>query len=255
MNAKSDVESPQFPTWLPAGAIAFYRDHARKEKRHALQHDTVEMLFRLCTFESMRPLWGKLNAHDADEGKVIKHGDLFSHVAARGYCGPIGEQTLTPKRREKWLKEIVETSTKLANLIRGSEFDRYLWDRRQAEQMNYLINGAVLLAQAKIELPGAVKVMIDNLSEHDRFSVVLAEFASRIPTLALPPIERPNAPEARRTYFVRELTGYFLEFFGKPHRRLVAIATAAAFNDDAITERQVTRLAPVPDTKKRKSRI
>ena len=94
---------------------------------------------------------------------------------------------------------------------------------------------------------------IDNLSEFDRFSNALTEFARRVPKLALPPVARPNAPDARRAYFIRELTGYFMEYFGRPHRALVTIATAAAFNDEKITERQVTRVAPVPDAKKRKA--
>jgi hypothetical protein len=44
---------------------------------------------------------------------------------------------------------------------------------------------------------------------------------------------------------VRELTQFFCGWYGGPHRDLVVITTAAAFNNPSSTKRQVQRLAPV----------
>ena len=254
MNAKSNNELPRFPKWLPASAIACYQQHLlSKDKRVALKYDSVGMLLRLCTSDDMKSLWLKLGGRDAIEGEIVRHGFLFLQVAVRGYFGPVGEQKLTPKQHEKWLKQIVETSTKLATLIRGAEFDRCMEERGQETYVRWLMAAKPSSRLQNIGPPDVVEVKMNNLSELVRFSNELTEFARRVPKLVPPPIARPNGPDARRAYFIRELTGYFVEYFGKPHRNLVTIATAAAFKDATITERQVTRVAPVPAAKKWKT--
>lgn len=58
-------------------------------------------------------------------------------------------------------------------------------------------------------------------------------------------IKMPNHPNAKRLYFIRTLTGYFLQHYGRPLRKECLMLTSVYFECDDIEESDLSRLAPV----------
>lgn len=57
-------------------------------------------------------------------------------------------------------------------------------------------------------------------------------------------LDKPNHPNAKRSYFIKQLTQLLRKQTGQPHREIVTITTATVFDNPSITERQIIRIAP-----------
>lgn len=280
---------PNFPNWLPPGAIGMYEVALSKyetlknnkptesecdmknfgeayiserrenwEVRLDQSRKNVEMLLRLCTDQNMKPVWMKI------EG--VKNGQTSLYFIAsvlRGFLGPLGDEKLTPGDANDRRNAIITTANKLAKLLSSSIYDTYLFDRKfdlLNQYIFYSIQFEKLLGLVPPEqYPRLSKqynelgLQIHNLQTRERLSDLLTEFAQRVPKMEVPTMPRPNGPEARRAYFTRHVTKYFQEYFGQPRRSWVTIVTQVALEDESIVERTTARLARAPDTKKKKT--
>lgn len=57
-------------------------------------------------------------------------------------------------------------------------------------------------------------------------------------------LDKPSHPNAKRSYFVRNLTRELRDFTGQPLRDIVTVTTATVFDTPSLTERQIIRIAP-----------
>jgi hypothetical protein len=248
--SKSKMGEIEFPAWLPAGARRAY-DEAKEDEEFT--EEVAKMFGRLCAAEGMKTIWAKLEAK-AHRGTT--HGELFAATAIRALYGPRGDEARTPKQVEKRNAAISKAASKLATLLRGSMFDDFLWDRKLMARAEYAVARSWAMPvwkNANLTDSIALHLATDGLLTRDSISDVLEEMA---PLLSQPEnasaMLRPKAQSAPRVYFIRQLTQYCEEHFSGPRRSWVSAATEAAFNIDRSVSREVTRIAPSADTKKKK---
>jgi len=216
---RAKANSAGFPKWAPADVIAF-TDEYRANLPHYADDDPrrecPDMLYRLLTYEGMQGVWSALRL-----SKKQMPALAFAGSAGFAFCGPRGEASLTPRKHRAYLEKVQKLSAELAKLLHGTDLDRMLVSRLDLYRSDV----------------GHLTWM--------RFSEILNSVASGARYHATASAgKRTHGEDARRAYFVRHLTGFFREFLGGPRRELVAIATAAAFDDPSFTARQVIRLAP-----------
>ncbi len=219
---------PEFPKWAPADAILFMNDErAELERRRAElelrgdvgsdpRRDCPSLLHRLLTHEDMRNVWNALRLSKKKFPETV-----FAATAASAFCGPLDEARLTPAQHRKFVGEVQKLAWKLSKVLRGTELDYRL------------------IVHLDLYHP--------EVGRHiwGRFSHILNEVGYSAIELAKESAgKRTHGEDARRAYFVPELTRFFREYLGGPRRELVAIATRAAFNDPSFGTRQVIRLSP-----------
>ena len=208
-----------FPKWAPTKAIDLlneYTDSVKRYKKDDPRQACPPMLSRLLSDPEMMRVW--IGLEKSPKPFAI---ELFVATVCVGYQGPRGEASLSPAQHQRWREKVVKKARELADLLRGQDLDFIL----------------------------ALKM---DLSSHhsgeafySRFSDLLDDvspFSELAPASAA---KRTHGADARRAFFVRSITRFFLQYFGKPHRAHVARATAAAFEDPGFDERQVKRLAPM----------
>jgi hypothetical protein len=239
-----------FPSWLPQAARDTYGELCRNARGRG-EHEAkiVGMLNRLFTSDEMRVIWTQLPTGDLYISKIF----TFTDAVIDAYIGPWGTSTLTPSERQKKQTDISRTAKRLANLLRDTEYDWYLRYRKQPAYAKWVFESGHFGGGGKKSLSTNERIIILDLITNDCMSELLTEFANHFPDISNPPMQKPNDPQAARAYFVRELTNYFLQEFGGPRREWVATTTSVVLNDEKISVRQVTRLAPNPDGKLAKS--
>jgi len=213
------ANSVKFPKWAPAVVIRAMNDYRDQLKHYGAddpRRDCPDMLRRLLEYEGMQAVWDALQL-----SKKPLPAAIFAAAAAHGFCGPRGEEQRTPAQHRAWLDDVQKLSARLSKMLRGTDLDRELishLDLRRGD-VGHALWG--------------------------RFSEILDSVSSGASYLAAPSAgKRTHGEDARRAYFVRHLTAFFREYIGGPRRELVAIATAAAFDDPSFGARQVKRLAP-----------
>ena len=214
------AKKSEFPAWAPIEAIEYLIEH-RELAKHYDKRDPrracPDMLHRLLTHDDMRRVWERLRLSPKRYAVLI-----FAAAAGSGFCGPRGEARLTPKQHKEHFAKVRQLSAELSEILRGTDLDYQLVVRSD------LINNDV----GRLYWSRFSEILdnVDSVARH--FATASAG-------------KRTHGEHARRAYFVRYLTGFFREYLGGPRRELVAIATAAAFdNPRSFTARQVIRLAP-----------
>lgn len=208
-----------FPKWAPADVIEHMNEYRSNLKHYAdndPRRDCPDMLHRLLTYEGMQRVWDALRL-----SKKMFPAVVFAGSAGFAFCGPRGEARLTPAEHRAFLENVQKQSAKLSKLLRGTELDLQLISRLQ---LNHRDVGRFYFCR--------FSEILDSVASGARYHAAASAG------------KRTHGEYARRAYFVRHLTGFFREYLGGPRRALVAIATAAAFDDPDFTERQVIRLAP-----------
>lgn len=219
MNGKIKANDDGFPKWAPADVIAFTANYRANLPHYAAddpRRECPDMLHRLLTYEGMQDVWSALRLSKKPMPETV-----FAGVAGRGFCGPQGEAGLTPAQHRVFLAEVSKQSAELAALLRGTDLDRMLVSRLDLYRSD--VGHAVWMRFSEI---------LDSVASGARYHATASAG------------KRTHGKDARRAYFVRYLTAFFREYLDGPRRALVAIATAAAFDDPSFTERQVIRLAP-----------
>ena len=235
---------------------------------------------RLFASLNMKPVWEGVRSKNMTE-TVYKLPNGFAMAAIAAYS-PSPFTEMTPNVLKKWRQDVQGASERLVQLLAVSPlehfFDNKLFKLCQAhkaeigtaaskEFFSVLCDTSdfselrerfspeqLTVAWSEFDRNNAEAIRVEKyFSSIGKFSDLLQELSRDIQTMEITPTFRPNGAEARRTHFVRCLTNYFINKYGTPKREWVAITTAAAFDDEAITARQVARLAPVPDTKKKKT--
>ncbi len=230
---KLPLKKIAFPSWAPDDVIARWREE-KKEADAGYKHNWVavgnpklvaeyrerafqipDLLYRLVTDDDMRRVWERITRAGNISGD-IPHTTIFAASVIHAWMGPMGgrEQLWSAGARAKWQQDVAVLAERLAVKLQGTGADDFL-NRTFLHDL------------------GARYDMSDLLRS-------LARHARDVLKSGVPAGHR-HSP---RAYFVRHLTQYFREYFGGPNRTLVAKTAAVAFNDDAITERQVRRIAP-----------
>lgn len=251
-----------------AWSVAFYRnlqdkgdlspdynpeDIARMDRESAI--DFSGMLRRLATDERMEWVWVRM----AKLAKTIKKGsgapidEIFARQAELGYFGPTGRiGKMTKVEYRKWVSDVEEASLHLARLVKDTGLDEYLLRDFKRAETTVLVRSALadgILGKdchcskwSKFFEPPSLSSLLNRLSGEVEKAEQRGMFG--IPR-ELPRIASPRADHARRQFFIQTLTGFCQRELGSPQRRIVAIVTSVAFEQE-ITERQVIRLAPAP---------
>ena len=216
------VSRKGFPKWAPTEVILVMNEQKidlgrQRDVDNDPRRGCPDMLRRLLTYEGMQDVWIALSLSKKKFPDMV-----FAAVAVNGFCGPLDEARLTPTQHQKYVAKVQKLARELSRLLRGTHLDFNLM-----AHLDLLNHGEV--------------------GRHIwwRFSQLLDNVAAGAPYLAKESAgKRISGEDARRAYFVRQLTKFFREYLGGPRRALVAIATAAAFDDPSFGVRQVTRLAP-----------
>jgi len=254
------LKEAKFPVWAPEPIIAEWQEKIQEayswlEQFPELEPDThdADIYHRLLSYEDMKYVWEKLPKYKISP-------ELFSSMVGLSSIYPKGTPTsMAPKEYEQWLKDVRETSLKLAQLIQLSGFDQLL----QTEY--YHKRNSLWLRHAVVEAFKCVDDEQDNTSskdaEYERWPDLTPKllssylitivnmkseneaelFSSHSESVRL---DKPNHPNAGRSYFIKQLTHLLREKTGKPLRKIVTITTAAVFDNPGITERQIIRIAP-----------
>jgi len=213
------TNNASLPKWAPADVISHMNNYRSKLKHYAAndpRRDCPDMLCRLLTYPDMQSVWDALRL-----SKKMWPALVFAGAAGFAFCGPRGEARLTPGQHQAYLGKVQKLSADLCKMLRGTELDRMLIERLDLYRDD--VGHACWMRFSEI---------LDSVASGARFYAAASAG------------KRTHGEDARRAYFVRHLTGFFREYLGGPRRELVAIATAAAFDDPSFTARQVIRLAP-----------
>lgn len=253
----------KFPDWAPKTVIAEWEKKLAEaeyweNKSPTLPPDTeeVDLLFRLLTYPEMKNVWEKLQRH------TIKP-ELFSSMVqlASAYLD-IKPHNLTPREHKKWLADVKSAAQKLADLVEFSEYDRIFQERYYVKRQKYMLSCIIAhssdiwrlefdeeqWSQTQPSYESWPDLLPSLLSQALR-EITILESDSDIGTLGVKRDERvkldkPNHPNAKRSYFIRKLTQLLRKETGKPLREIVTITASIVFDDPTLTERQIMRIAP-----------
>ncbi len=253
-----------FPSWAPKKVIMEWEEKLSDaeywhERFPQLEPDTSEAdaIYRLLTYEDMKTVWQKLPKYN------VKPSLFSSMVQLSSLYIQWKPHNLTPKEYKEWLVDVKETALKLKGLVELSDYDSFLSQKYLVKRNKHMMSSMVRNA-AKLIRPGIdVEDHLNSEPEYKRWpdlnpgllSRNLAELAAlksdqEIGILSVKGktssvhLDKPNHPNAKRSYFIKKLTQLLRESTGKPLREIVTITTATYFDDPSITERQVVRTAP-----------
>lgn len=206
-------------------------------------------------FEDMWVLGWHLNVTESKDPRheflnnfteMVEAGDeggyfFFEEMITSALFVRYKNEVMTDSERDEWLREVMNTAHKLANLIEYSHLDKQIYDHE-------------LLLQSMLPKLAAEETHqnIDATTQH------MEKFAKYFP--AMPPSKkikqfreqvemndlrdernkRPNDENYRRTYFIRKLSNLFEAYCGGRQVKLVTIITNTIF-DSGLSERQVRK--------------
>jgi len=254
----------EFPSWAPASVILELERKVEelqslKERFHNCEHEfeteDIDLLIKILTYEDMRSVWSKLPRYG------IKPEVFSSMVMISFSYLETKPHNLTVKEYGKWLTEVKETALKLKELIQHSDYDRILEEeyyiRRQKLVIKDIIQHSLQSFRPDIDIAEHQQTELSSKSWPDlcpgRLTSVLQQLATLdsdddVSLLTIKDksvkLDKPNHPNARRTYFIRKLTQLIKEQTGQPLREVVTITTSVVFDNPELTERQVIRISP-----------
>ncbi|MGF1832601.1 hypothetical protein [Photobacterium sanguinicancri] len=261
--ASFDIKRPNFPKWAPNSVILEWEEKVKEikywyEKFPTLEPETEEadVLVRLLTYNDMKNVWEKLPKYK------IKPSLFISMVQLSLLFINIKPNNLTSKEYEQWLSDVKQTALKLRSLIQFSAYDRiykeqYIQKRQKLVVADMLKHSLKILDQEvdpeehsmseasyeswpdfEPKLLSDVLYQIGKMESDDEIGLAGVKSSASVK------LDKPNHPNAKRSYFVRKLTQELRKQTGQPLREIVTITTATVFDTPELTERQITRIAP-----------
>lgn len=256
------MKNTDFPQWAPKEIISEWEDKISEasywHKRFPnLEPDMTDadLIYRLISYEDMKRVWERLPKYKI---KPLQFSNMIQlstlYIESKPY-------NLAPKEYEQWLHDVKSLALKLSGLIEFSAYDSFLREKYFAKRNRYVLSNMVEHAFKVLE-PG-VNIEAHRMSAPEyknwpdlnpgSLSSNLRELAAlesdaEVRLLGIKSdsvrLDKPNHPNARRSYFIKKLTQLLREDAGKPLREIVTITAATVFDDQTITERQVIRIAP-----------
>ncbi|MGL1102309.1 hypothetical protein [Vibrio vulnificus] len=257
------VSRPNFPEWAPNEVISEWEEKAKEIEYWYERFPTVEpetedadLLARLLTYTDMRSVWERLPKYK------IKP-TLFSSMVQCSLCYiDIKPYNLTSREHEEWVDEVRATASKLKSLIQFTDYDRIFQEKylrkRQKLVLASMFEHSIQILRPEVDPEEHEKTEPSYKSWPDLTPPLLSDVLSQIAKMESPNevgllgtksrhsvrLDRPNHPNAKRSYFVRSLTQELRDKTGQPLRDIVTITTATVFDAPTLTERQIIRMAP-----------
>ncbi|WP_228050977.1 hypothetical protein [Pontibacterium sinense] len=257
------MKKNEFPGWAPKSVISEWEEKLKEidywnRKFPMLEHETDEadLLYRILTYSEMKKVWERLPKYD------IKPALFSSMIRCSDSFLDMKPYNLTPKDYREWIKEVRSTALKLRELIKHSEYDRIFQERYITKRQKCMI-GSAIEHSMKVLSPDV------DIEEHKKVKPPYELWPDLMPTLLTDALleianldsdtnigfagmkarntvklDKPNHPNAKRSFFIKSLTQMMREHTGKPLREIVTITTATVFDNPSITERQIIRTAP-----------
>ena len=252
----------KFPSWAPHKVILEWEEKIKEVdywlgKFPNVDPDTEEadLLFRLLTYNDMKRVWEKLPKYEIE-------ADQFSGmVQLSALYLEAKPNNLTPKEHEEWLQDVKLTAMKLKELIQFSDYDSLLQENYYTKRNKHVLSNIMQHALQSIKPdyykedyvktepeyknwpdfnPGKLSKNLHELANLSSDNEVGLLGIKSAPVL----LDKPNHPNAKRSYFIKKLTQMLRESTGTPLREVVTITTGIVFDDPSITERQIIRTAP-----------
>ncbi|CAM0557789.1 hypothetical protein EHLJMEHL_02882 [Vreelandella titanicae] len=256
------VNNQKFPDWAPKEVISEWEEE-REEVAYwqgrfpEAEPDTAQfdLLYRLLTYPDMKTVWEKLPKYE------IKPTVFSSMVRLSWLYIETKPHNLTTKEYKRWIEEVREASLKLADLIELSSYDQYLqekyFDKRRKRVLKSMVSHSLKLFDHKIDSeqyaktqpeyencpdfnPGLLSTNLRRLADLESDADVNLLLTEESPVK----LEKPNHPNARRSYFIKKMTQLIRRETRQPLREIVTKTTATVFDDPTLTERQIIRTAP-----------
>lgn len=256
------MNSQKFPNWAPQDVISEWKEACGevdywKHRFPTAEPDTeqADILYRLLTYPDMKSVWEKLPKYK------IRATSFSSMVQLSSIYIETKPHNLTPKEYESWLVEVNETAIKLAELIQFSRYDQFLqekyFSKRNKLVLKNMIGHSLKIFDPNVDAeqhsktepeykrwpdlnPGLLSTNLRKLASlgSDEQVGLLGTEQSSVK------LEKPNHPNAKRSYFIKKLTQLIRSETGQPLREIVVKTTATVFDDPTLTERQIIRAAP-----------
>ncbi|MBB1391262.1 hypothetical protein H5185_17855 [Shewanella sp. SG44-6] len=257
------MKRPNFPKWAPTSVISVWEEKATEvecwyHKFPMLEPETddADVLDRLLTYEDMKSVWERLPKYN------IKPTLFCSMVQRSLLFLDMKPYNLTPKEYSNWLIEVRETALKLKQLVQHSAYDRIYQEQYLVKRQKHMLRSVVAHSFKILDpatdpeqhkktkpfyeswpdlLPKLLSDALFDIAKTDSDDDIGIAGAKSSTSVKL---DKPNHPNAKRSYFVRKLTQMLRDQTGQPLRDIVTITTATVFDIPNLTERQVIRMAP-----------
>lgn len=257
------ISKPNFPEWAPKHVISEWKEKVEEreywfKKFPTVEHETEEadLLVRLLTYEDMKGVWKKLPKYK------IKPTLFSSMIQVSNSYIDAKPHNLTPKEYTDWLTDVKSTALKLKNLVQHSDYDRIFQEaylkKRQKLVLCNIVEHSIQVIRPDVDIEEHNKTKPSYESWPDFTPAYLSEALSQIVTLdsdkdigfvgsksrETVKLDKPNHPNAKRSYFIKKLTQLLRDKTGQPLREVVTITAATVFDNPSLTERQIIRIAP-----------
>lgn len=233
--AKSKINS--VPVWLDeeiAGCKSFINTLSERPETAQLndaiegQKNMLAIAAALLESAAMSPAWKALDRRISNQniGYCLAHEIHYIRSSFRTF------QRMSRTERLDYARRIRATSLELAKLLRPArELSRSAYKLIEAES----IDGKKPYAWLA---PNFICDWLPDVLEH------LAKAAVTWGDHFDPVVHKPNAVNAERLFFIRELTRVFRRSFDQPLRNCVFLITSVFFSVDGLTHNDIAKLAP-----------
>lgn len=212
--------------------------------------ESVEILGRLVTSQSMKSVWKSIERHaDGEQGAVE-----FFNACENAITGWRGEVKRTKAERNGLLHRVQELASELSLMLHDCpDFDFFsIDDMIDDAHLRVIADG---IATYEVEIHGyQLRVTPDeNDIRYFRMSMseaipsihkVLEEVVGRAKKIAAQEVmvKKPGSPKAEVHYFVRFISDYCRVQFSKPLHEVVAVTASVVFCDENIDSAYVAGL-------------
>ncbi|MCX7178714.1 MAG: hypothetical protein NTX56_08070 [Proteobacteria bacterium] len=203
----------------------------------------------LLTDERMEKVWTTIARHAKTDTDSIKFALHCNIVQAAWRANP----RLTTKDSQRLFKELGDTASRLAELMRASidlsnysvlQFldDRFVRGIKESLDTSHLNYDHQLLEYVVEQVHFAIP----------SFSFMLSDIQEQANKLAakIPTVRHPHSPKAEGQYFARRLSEFFVQTYQSPLHEYVATTTCVVIGLDNVTAAAVRQLVKPSVTKK-----
>lgn len=261
----------KIPDWAPSEVIELLRQEQLEAEEDINEWGvasestlkSIGFFEQILTNSKMRDVWERIQEFPKPNNRQASNAQLFARAAHIAFMGNVSpSQKLTPKQRNKFIKDTQSITNDLINQIKGTELDQFhLYEHWNKKTKEIVANTGMLCRKEEgkfYECPSCKRYM-DKIERWGRtdFTETLTAFLESIPELINKDIitkekriflAKPRDKKySKRGYFARELTAQCKELFGCTYRSIVKTTINVVYPDTSIRKRVLTRLAP--DTK------
>ncbi|MEN8130932.1 MAG: hypothetical protein ABFS45_12215 [Pseudomonadota bacterium] len=181
----------EYPKWAPAELCEYHKNWVADHPD--LVNEGLLSLERLITDERMKPIWGKLEG--LAKKKNINNYVIDIYMLVQNTEGPYGAEKLTKAELRRAVQDIEKKSLELTSLI--DEVMPFAFVNNAPKSLDNLVIDVI-----KSLGPQARQILYEPRA------------------LGNPNLKKTG--NSKRNYFVRKLSAYFRDTFGKPMNDLVA---------------------------------